>query len=153
MTIVITSAQDVIDRAPLGAIIRFSDGAPPPPARFKRKLRAWEDRNGTGRLTEKSGPREGRPGDFTLHLGNWGANGTVILSMSRHYTAASGGAFTVERVPEPGEALVLTDFMGRTELRHVAPSEAAARAWLGRHGYADARVEIVSGSPASEDGA
>ena len=144
MTVTTTSAQDVVDRAPLGAIIRFSDGALRPPARFKRKLRAWEDRNGTGRLTEKSGPRDSRPGDFTLHLGDWGANGMVILSMSRHYTAASAGAFTVERVPRPGEALVLTDFMGRTDLRHVAPSEAAAREWLGRHGYADARIAVVN---------
>ena len=60
MPITTSSAQDIVDRAPLGAMIRFSDGTPQPPTRFKRKLRAWEDRNGTGRLTEKSGPRDGR---------------------------------------------------------------------------------------------
>ena len=66
--------------------------------------------------------------------------------MSRHYTAQSSGTFTIERLPLAGEALVVTDFMDRTELRHVAPSEAAARAWLEIHRYANARVQIVAGN-------
>lgn len=144
MAVSTTTAQDVVERAPLGAIVRFSDGTPPPPARFKRKLRAWEDRNGTGRLTEKSGACEGRPGDFTLHIGDWGSDGMIVLSVSRHYTSASQGTFTVERSPHPGEALVLTDFMGRTRLHHVASNAAAAQAWLGSHGYPTARVEVVA---------
>lgn len=143
MTVITSSAQDVIDRAPLGAIIRFSDGTPQPPARFKRKLGAWENRNGTGRLTEKRGPRDGRHGDFTLHLGNWGTAEVIVLSMNRVYSAGSRDTFTVERVPQPGEVLVLTDFMGRVELQHVAPNEPAARAWLEAHRHSHARIEIV----------
>ncbi|WP_454887332.1 hypothetical protein [Sphingomonas oryzagri] len=144
MTITTVTARDVIDRAPLGAIIRFSDGTPQPPARFKNKLRSWTDRNGTGRLTGKRGARDGRPGEFTLHLGNWGTDNVIVLSVNRHYTADSRGTFTVERVPQPGEALVVTDFMGGVELLHVAQDASVAAAWKQAHGYPNARIEIVT---------
>lgn len=146
MTIITVTAQDVIDSAPLGAIIRFSDGTPQPPARFKRKLSNWENRNGTGRLTEKRGARDGRPGAFTLHLGDWGTNDVIIMSINRVYNADSRGSFTVEQLPQPGQALVLNGFMGRDELVHIASDEAAARTWLQAHGYPHARIEIVADS-------
>lgn len=44
------SAQTLFETAPLGALVAFSDGSPRPPARFTRKVRAWQDRNATGRL-------------------------------------------------------------------------------------------------------
>lgn len=46
-------ALEIFTDAPLGAFVRFSDGTPRPPERFKRKLAAWENYNGTGRLTGK----------------------------------------------------------------------------------------------------
>ncbi len=52
------SAHIVYDTAPLGALIRHSDGTPKPPARFSKKLAAWERRNGVGRLVRKEPPRE-----------------------------------------------------------------------------------------------
>ena len=36
------SANTIIDQAPLGALIRYTDGSPKPPARFTKKLAAWE---------------------------------------------------------------------------------------------------------------
>ena len=47
------SAQQIYDHAPLGAIIRYSDGTPRPPERHRRKLQAWERRNNKGRLVNK----------------------------------------------------------------------------------------------------
>jgi len=44
------SANTIIDQAPLGALIRYTDGSPKPPARFTKKLAAWERSNGVGRL-------------------------------------------------------------------------------------------------------
>ena len=46
-------AQLISDTAPLGAIIRYSDGTPRPPERHRRKLQAWERHNNTGRLVKK----------------------------------------------------------------------------------------------------
>jgi hypothetical protein len=54
------SAHIVYDTAPLGALIRYSDGTPRPPARFAKKLAAWERRNGLGRLVRRE-PASGRP--------------------------------------------------------------------------------------------
>lgn len=47
------SAHIINDSAPLGALIRYSDGTARPPARFRKKLSAWESRNGAGRLVKK----------------------------------------------------------------------------------------------------
>jgi hypothetical protein len=44
------SAQTVYDRVPLGSLVRYFDGTPRPPERFKRKLAAWENNNNGGRL-------------------------------------------------------------------------------------------------------
>jgi len=41
------SAQHIYTSAPLGSLIRYSNGKPRPPARFRRKLRAWEHENWT----------------------------------------------------------------------------------------------------------
>ena len=54
------SAHIVYDTAPRGGLVRYSDGTPRPPARFAKKLAAWERRNGLGRLVRKEPPR-GRP--------------------------------------------------------------------------------------------
>ena len=43
------SAALIFDIAPLGSLVAYSDGTPRPPARFTRKLAAWERRNGTAR--------------------------------------------------------------------------------------------------------
>ena len=49
------SATTIIDTAPLGALIRYTDDSPKPPARFTKKLAAWERSNGVGRLVKKEG--------------------------------------------------------------------------------------------------
>lgn len=138
----ITTARDVLDHAPLGAIIRFADGQPRPPERFKRKLRDWETRNGTGRLTERNPGLAGSSGTFSLRIGDYGDRG-VIITFNRVYSAESRGTFTVERAPAVGEALVITEWHGGSELQHLAPDEASARQWLAEHHYPGARIEIV----------
>ena len=51
------SATNIIETALLGALIRYTDGSPKPPARFTKKLAAWERSNGLGRLVKKEPPR------------------------------------------------------------------------------------------------
>ena len=54
------SAHHVYDNAPLGSLIRYSDDTPKPPARFNKKLAAWQNRNGVARLVKKE-PQRDRP--------------------------------------------------------------------------------------------
>lgn len=137
------SAQQIYDTAPLGAVVRFSNGEPRPPARFTRKVRAWEDRNGTGRLVRKA-PRAGRsPESFTLHLGDFGTQGSIILVLHRTYEVTSPLTFEIAQMPAQGAARVLTSWQGVDELRHLAADHAAAEAWLRAHHWTDARIDIV----------
>ena len=48
------SATTILDTAPLGAHIRYTDNSPKPPARFTKKLAAWERSNGVGWLVKLS---------------------------------------------------------------------------------------------------
>ena len=36
------SATTIIDTAPLGALIRYTDGSPKSPARFAKELAGWD---------------------------------------------------------------------------------------------------------------
>lgn len=51
------SAALIYDHAPLGSIIRYSDGMPRPPERHRKKLAAWEGCNSSGRLIRKQARR------------------------------------------------------------------------------------------------
>jgi hypothetical protein len=141
-----TTAQSIYDEAPLGAHIRFTDGTSRPPERFKRKLSAWKDRNSSGQLTQRSSAGTGVfpcPATFTLHEGDYGSGGIVILSVSRVFAVTDQRGFEVTRVPPPGAALVVQAWDDHRELLHVAVDHTAAEAWLEQHGYHRAHVEIV----------
>src|SRR3989338_7733372 len=113
------SAITIIDTAPLGALIRYTDGSPKPPARFTKKLAAWERSNGVGRLVKKEPPRVyptwTAPAYFTLHEGNFSAGGVLLVTImgshggKRRLILEGGG------VPRAGQVRVLLDFGGNTE--------------------------------------
>ena len=150
------SASTIIDTAPLGALIRYTDCSPKPPGRFTKKLAAWERSNGIGRLVKKEPPRVyptwTAPASFTLHEGNFSSDGVILVTIMRSLSADSRLNFEVVERPKPGQVRVLLDFGGNTELLHLAESVTAAELWIARDGYRNARLEIV-GSDVSESGA
>jgi len=141
------SAKLIYDSAPLGSIIRFSNGEPRPPERFKRKVAAWETENGSGRLIECTPSYEGgsyrAPANFTLQIGSYGSHGVVVLVVRRVCSVDSPLHFEIAERPKPGMVRVLTSFQGRDELQHLAEDMAAAESWLSGHGYPGARCEVV----------
>lgn len=150
------SATTIIDTAPLGALIRYTDGSPKPPVRFTKKLAAWERSNGVGRLVKKEPPRPyptwTAPASFTLHEGNFSSDGLIsgvsqsdnaVVTIMRSHSVDSTLAFEVAEEPKPGQVRVLLDFGGNTELLHLAESLTAAEIWIAREGYRNARLEIV----------
>jgi hypothetical protein len=144
------SANSIIDTAPLGALVRYSDGSPKPPARFTKKLAAWERSNGIGRLVKKEPPRPHQtwtePASFTLHEGNFSSDGIILVTIMRSHSADSTLAFEVVEVPQPGQVKILLDFGGTSELLHLAANRAAAELWIAREGYRNARLEVVGDS-------
>ena len=105
------SANTIIDTAPLGALIRYTDGSPKPPARFTKKLAAWERSNGVGRLVKKEPPRPyptwTAPASFTLHEGNFSSEGVILVTIMRSHSADSRLVFEVVEEPKAGQVRVL----------------------------------------------
>jgi hypothetical protein len=142
------SAKTILNTAPLGALIRYTDGSPKPPARFTKKLATWERSNGAGRLVKKEPPRVyptwTAPASFTLHEGNFASDGVILVTIMRSHSAESQLMFEVAEEPKPGQVRVLLDFGGNSELLHLAESVTAAELWVAKEGYRNARLEIVS---------
>ena len=141
------SAQLIYDQAPIGALIRYSDGTPRPPQRFKHKLAAWENNNNVGRFVRKAEPHTSgnytTPASFTLHQGDFGSAGVVVLKVFKTFSASSPLTFTIVERPKPGMVRVLDRAGGRAELLHLAADRPAAQAWLVSHRYSNAVFDVV----------
>ncbi|MDA9543199.1 hypothetical protein ACM43_01215 [Bradyrhizobium sp. CCBAU 45321] len=149
------SAQLIYDLVPLGAIIRFSDGTPRPPERHRKKLVAWEHRNSGGRLIRKQAER--RVGNtvigatITLHAGDYGGGGVVVLRVHRTFSVDSDLRFVVTERPRVGAIRVLSRPGEDAELVYFAGSRTEAETWLQSHGYPDAVLdEVTADAPAAD---
>lgn len=141
------SAQHIFDAAPLGALIRYSNSEPQPPARFTRKLKAWERENGIGRLVEKKPgvirERYSIPPSITLHAGDYRDAGFIAIVVNLIFHVGSKLDFSIAELPMPGAALVVSSYEGVDTLRHIASSRAAAERWLSEHHWSNSRIDIV----------
>jgi hypothetical protein len=141
------SAKDIYDLAPLGSIIRYSDGTPRPPERFKKKLAAWENTNNGGRLVRKTAERtlgnHTTPASFTLHQGDFGSAGVVVLRAFKTFSIASPHTFLVVEPPKPGSIRIFDRQGDEAELVHLADHRAAAEAWLASHRHPNAVLDEV----------
>ncbi|MFC3058549.1 hypothetical protein [Paenirhodobacter populi] len=142
------SAQQIFTCAPLGALLRYSDGKPKPPARFTKRLAAWQRSNGCGRLVRKDPGRSGAngnsfPATITLHEGDFSSAGVILVVMHRTYSVASELKFEIAELPRPGMVRVVQIFGDTTELLHLAESQEAAELWLAKNPYHLARFEVV----------
>ena len=149
------SAHIVYDSAPLGSLIRYSDGTPKPPTRFTRKLADWERRNGLGRLVRKAPPRErptySAPGSITLNEGNFSSGGVILVTVMRTYSVDSDLSFKIVEQPGIGMVRVLPQIGDDDELLHLAESREAAALWLAKTGYGNARLEDVTADEVGTD--
>ena len=139
--------SDLIRTAPLGALLRYSNGQPRPPARFNKKLAAWERSNGVGRLIKKTPavvrPSYSLPEGFTLHHGDFGSGGVIVMVVTMTYHVTSALHFEIDEQPTDGMVRVLTQWEGVDELRYLAPDMATAQRWFASNRYSNARFEVV----------
>ncbi|RWI57145.1 MAG: hypothetical protein EOR16_16360 [Mesorhizobium sp.] len=147
------SASLIFDLAPLGAIVKYSDGTPRPPEHYRKKLAAWKNRNNGGRLIAKR-PRRVVGSttileSFTLHEGDFGSGGVVVLRVHRSFSIDSNLKFTVVERPAIGSVVVLDRPDG--ELVHLAENHAAAETWLKSHGYPHAMLQPVTADQVAAD--
>jgi len=149
------SALSIIEDAPIGATIAWSDGTPRPPERHRKKLSAWKTNNSQGRLIRKQGERGigavSLAACFTLHEGDHGANGVIVIRVHRTFSVDSALRFTVVERPLPGSVRVFDRAGDDAELVHLAPHRAAAEEWLTRHGYPNALLDEISADSVAAD--
>jgi hypothetical protein len=127
------SAQQLYDAAPLGALVRFSDGATEPPQRHRRKHAAWRSGNGTGRLVRKAPQKQALRASFTLHVGDFGTADVTVVKAYRVFAVTSPLSFAILDKPRPGQVALLHHDLGMPTLIHLADTEADAQAWLVAH--------------------
>ncbi|RWC14621.1 MAG: hypothetical protein EOS53_22535 [Mesorhizobium sp.] len=136
-------------------IVYDFDSTPKPPARFRKKLSAWESRNGTGRLVKKEPPRTratySSPACFTLHEGDFGEGGVVVISVRRTWSVESNLRFEIVERPEIGMVRVLQDVSDSPELLHLSRDRVAADRWLATNPYSRAYLEEVSADEVGAD--
>lgn len=149
------SAQRIYDLVPLGAVIRYSDGTPRPPERFRKKLAAWENNNNSGRLVRKTAARtignHTTQASITLHQGDFGSAGTIVLRVHRTFSLDSELTFVVTERPPVGAVRVLNRAGTDAELVYLSSSRADAESWLQNHGYPDAVLDEVTAEAAASD--
>ena len=143
------SASLIYDAVPLGSVVEYYDETPRPPDRFTKKLAAWKQRNGRGRLVQKQPGRvmatyTSQP-SFTLHEGDFGQGGVVLITVRRTYGIDTDLRFRVTERPKAGQARVVQCIGDGTEMLHLAESREAAEAWMAsKTGYSRARIEEIT---------
>lgn len=142
------SAHTIFDNAPIGSIITWSDGTPQPPARFRKKLAAWQSSNSKGRLIRKQGGlgvgNVSLSACFTLHEVDYGAEGVITIRVHRTFSLESKLHFAVVERPPIGWVRVFDRAGNGGELVYLATNEADAKEWLTRHGYPAAVLQEVT---------
>ncbi len=149
------TAQLIFDLVPLGSTLTYSDGSPRPPERFVKKLAAWETLNSGGRLIRKQAEaRVGNttiPASITLHAGDYGSQGTIVLRVHRTFSVNSELKFVVKERPAIGSVLVLDRAGEDAELVYLAADRASAEEWLTRHGYPNAVLQEITADAEAAD--
>lgn len=149
------SAHTIYDCASLGSVIQYYDDTPKPPARFRKKLSAWESRNGIGRLVKKEPPRSratySSPAYFTLHECDFGEGGVIVVSVRRTYSVESDLRFEIVERPAIGMVRVLQNLGDNRELLHLARDREAAERWLASNRCSRAYLEEVSADEVGAD--
>lgn len=124
------TATELAAQAPLGAVIRFSDFTPAPPIRFKRKHAEWARNNSTGRLISVRAGTTPSNTTITLHMGDYGAGGVIVISTRKTFMGHSALRFAIIAQPAPESVGIISDNAAERELLHLAPTQGAAQEWL-----------------------
>ena len=91
------------------------------------------------------------PASFTLHEGDYGSNGTIVMRVHKTFDVNSPRNFTVREQPKPGSVIVMSRPGELGELVYLAANRSEAEDWLIRHGYPEAELQEVT-VPATETG-
>jgi hypothetical protein len=136
------TAAELAAQAPLGALIRFSDFTPEPPNRFKRKHAEWSRNNNTGRLICVRTGKADSETTITLHMGDYGAHGVIVISTRKTFMGHSSLRFAILEHPATGSVGIISDHGSERELLHLASTHDQAQDWLASNPHRTATLQI-----------
>lgn len=136
------NAAELVAQAPLGAVIRFSDLTPEPPIRFKRKHAEWTRNNSTGRLIAIRSGNAPSDTTFTLHMGDYGAHGVIVISTRKTFMGYSALRFAIVEQPATGSVGIITEHGLQRELVHLASTREDAQRWLATNPHLTATLHL-----------
>lgn len=141
--------------APIGSILKWSDGTPRPPERHRKKLSTWNTNNSFGRLIRKQDARAANniilPANFTLHEADHGGDSVMTIRIHRTFSLETSLNFSLVERPAIGSCRVFDRAGDNAELVHLAANRQAAEEWLSRHGYPSAVLEDVAADEIAAD--
>ena len=138
------SAQQLDDAAPLGALVRFSDGAAEPPQRHHRKHATWRSSNGTGRLVRKAPQKQALPASFTLHVGDFGSDEVTVVKAYRVFAVTSPLSFAIVDKPRaPARSPCFRTISACPPSSTLPTRRRTQRAWLTAHPRDNVRLVPV----------
>lgn len=91
------------------------------------------------------------PASITLHKGDYGQGGVIVMRVHQRFSVNSDLKFTVAERPAIGSVQVLDRPGDDAELVHLAANGAAAEAWLKSHGYPNAVLHEVTADQVAAD--
>jgi hypothetical protein len=126
------SVFKILDHAPIGSIIEWSNGEPRPPEHHVASLYHWKRNNGSGLLVRKAGKEaqvhSGRSLFFMLRDGD--STRTFVVGCALRFHIASR--------PSVGSVRIFDSAYPDALLLHLADDWADAVAWLDSHPLPDA---------------
>ena len=133
----LVTGSAIYDLAPIGAIIRFRDGTPRPPADRPDDLKVWALFNGIGRLAKKDpspylSPLP-HPVSITLRTAEFGATPAAGVTISLAESTHPGLSFEIIELPPMGSVRILHRLADNVELLHLAADHHAAVRWLAQN--------------------
>lgn len=149
------SAQIVFERAPVGAIISWTDGKPRPPANATEALSVWKEHNGYGQLVNKSvKPVMGQaiePGGFKVLVLDDAMRADHDNRQMHSFSADSDLAFRIIERPRTGACRILDRVGDDAELAHLASSRLHAQTWVDNLGSRHMVIEEVTADEIAAD--
>ena len=91
------------------------------------------------------------PANFTLHEGDYGSGGIIVLRVHKSFSVDCGLKFIVTSRPAPGSVRVFDRAGEGAELVYLAASRQDAEVWLQSQGYPNAVLEDVSADTVAVD--
>lgn len=127
------TGAELLEANPLGSIVRYSDGTPQPPARHAKKLRAWQNGNGEGRLIHIK--RKTTSNDWDIDTLTLEVFTSKVIVARMTFPANGSQRFEIIAPPPAGSIIAYSEFQGTPEINHFWDSKTAARAWADSERY------------------